>query len=170
MQTNEFIYKDITVTIELLKVQVIDSKDFALQWLREHIYNTPEQMFYDLKDRIFYINDKKGTEQLQSMQTLFSDKYNVHGLAGAGDCDCFTITVTVLSLLKGWNTKIILAGRSKKYPVHIYNRINDKPFDLTEPFYNSERNYPYKQVLEVSPEILNLDPITEFNRIIKKYY
>ena len=170
MRTNEFQYKNITVTIELLKVQIIDSVPYAREWLRENSYQNPETMFYDLKDRIFYVNDKKGVEQLQSMQTLFSDRDNIHGLSGAGDCDCFTITVTVLSLLLGWKTEIVLAGRSRKYPVHIYNRINGFSFDLTEPFFDRERNYPYKQAIPVSPVILKLSAKREFQRIIKKYY
>lgn len=111
---------------------------------------TPAELFDYLKSETVYINDPEGIELLQSMPTLFSEK-NIHGIYGAGDCDCFTLASLACFKAKRFtNYRIVLVGRSKSAPVHIYSELNGKPFDLTNNTYGAERNYPFKQVLPIS--------------------
>jgi hypothetical protein len=79
---------------------------------------------------------------------------NFWNVPGAGDCDCFTILALSMCVAHGWmDQEIVLAGRSKLSPVHIWSRIkwNGKwyDFDLTQPYFNSTRPYKFKQYLKV---------------------
>jgi len=142
-------YKDINVTLRALREQVIDSYEYC----KEHFqFRDPDEMFWVLKSNVKYKNDPPQVELLQTADTLFDN--NWHGSRGAGDCDCFTILVLACCMVNGWTqNKIVLAGRKKSAPSHIYSRtlFNDKWYtiDLTEPVINSERYYPYKQDLNV---------------------
>ena len=150
MAVAKYKYKDIDHTLKQLRRQTIDSYDFASETCPE--FNSPEDLFYWLKTQVIYKNDPPGVEYLQTMQTLYSDdKYN---RAGEGDCDCFVITTLACMKVNGWdNVFIILVGRDKSRPAHIYSgvEINGKMkyLDLTNPYYNMERNYKYKQILPV---------------------
>ena len=84
--------------------------------------------------------------------TLFKNNY--WGISGAGDCDCFSILVLAMCVAHGWNKQeIILAGRSKLMPVHIWTvvYVDGKRYsmDLTNAYCNVERNYKFTQVLPV---------------------
>jgi len=160
-------YKSIQQTIDFIKVQIIDSQDFAIDWLQDHPIGSPEELFYELKEKLYFTHDPKGVELLQTMQTLMT-RNNYHGLEGAGDCDCFVITVSILSLLLGFKTQVVLAGRSRKYPVHIYNIINNNYFDLTEKFFGRRRYYPYYQILDVKEKILRVNPEKYLNIVLSK--
>lgn len=144
-------YKDIHETMKYIKLQIIDSVPFACMTVPQ--FRKPSELFYWLKNRTRYKNDPEGTELLQSMQTMFRN--NWHGESGLGDCDCFTITAIASMIANQWHgLSIILVGREKSHPVHIYASIkwNGKTeiFDLTNPRYNFERkSYKYKQVLPV---------------------
>lgn len=144
-------YKGIADTMQHLKIQIIDSIDFALIEVPE--MEDPEELFYWLKERTSYKNDFKGVELLQSMQTLFNK--NCHGIPGAGDCDCFTITAVAAMIAQDWNNIYIdLVGRDKLQPVHIYASIDwrgkRQVFDLTNREFNYERSYPYHQQIKVN--------------------
>lgn len=110
----------------------------------------PAEVFDFLKSEVVYKHDPPGVELLQSMPTLFSED-NVHGIYGAGDCDCFTTASLASLCVKGYNSGlgIYLVGRSKDAPVHIYAAIHSIPFDLTNNKLGQERHYPYKQFLPV---------------------
>ena len=143
-------YTDINATMRGIRTQVIDSIDYVCENLPS--YSTPESMFNSLKSMVTYKNDPPGVELLQSVQTLFEQNY--WRIPGAGDCDCFSILVLTACLCNGWNQqRIVLAGRSKLAPVHIWSEVkhNGKWFamDLTQPFINSTREYKYKQYLYV---------------------
>ena len=102
-----------------IRTQVIDSID----WVQDNLprYRNPEQLFNNLKTMVTYKNDPPGVELLQSVPTLFEQNY--WGMRGAGDCDCFSILVLTCCLVHGWNDQeIILAGRSRLAPVHIWTR------------------------------------------------
>ena len=143
-------YTDINATMRGIRTQVIDSIDYVCENLPS--YSTPESMFNSLKSMVTYKNDPPGVELLQSVQTLFEQNY--WRIPGAGDCDCFSILVLTACLCNGWNEqRIVLAGRSKLAPVHIWSEVkhNGKwcAMDLTQPFINSTREYKYKQYLYV---------------------
>ena len=110
------------------------------------------KMFNYLKSITTYRNDPPGVELLQSVPTLLGNNY--WGVPGAGDCDCFSILVLTCCLVNGWNNQeIILAGRSKLAPVHIWTRVKYNgtwyDTDLTQSFINSVRPYKYTQTLKV---------------------
>lgn len=149
----ELPYKDINQVLRYLKIQIKDSVPYACRNLPR--FNNPEDLFAYLKKRVRYKNDKRGVEQLQTMQTLFNPRKNLHGIRGAGDCDCFTITAVASMLCQGWdNIYVLICGRQKSHPVHIYAVIywrgERKVFDLTNNRYNFEREgYKYYQEIPV---------------------
>ena len=143
-------YTDINATMCGIRTQVIDSLNYCAAEMPT--FNDPESMFKALKNMISYKNDPPGIELLQSVPTLFENNY--WGKRGAGDCDCFTILVLSMCVVHGWNKQqIVLAGRSKLAPVHIWTRVyfNNKWFDidLTEPYFNKRRDYKFVQYLNV---------------------
>jgi len=143
-------YIDINDTLHHIKVQTIDSINFANIVCPD--FEHPEDLFYWLKENTTYKNDPRDIELLQTMQTLFNKNY--HGIPGAGDCDCFTITAGACFIRCGWNYDIVLVGRDKRNPVHIYTLVyfKNKPyvFDLTNPKFNTERPYKYIQEIPVN--------------------
>lgn len=150
MAIAKYKYKNIDHTIKQLRRQVIDSYDFASKTCPE--FSSPEDLFYWLKKQVVYKNDPPGVEFLQTMQTLYSD--NKYNRAREGDCDCFVITTLACFKVNGWNNIfIVLAGRDRNKPAHIYSGIEVdgkiEYLDLTNPYYNMERNYKYKQILPI---------------------
>lgn len=144
-------YKDIHRTMIAIKIQILDSLDY-LDWFLPKIEKYNIQELWDtLKPTVKYVNDPKGTELLQTAETLYEK--NFHRIRGAGDCDCFTILTTAACIVLNFPSKIVLVGRTYKEPVHIYNKIWDgnqyQTFDLTnkQPFV--ERFYPIKNEIFV---------------------
>ena len=143
-------YTDINATMRGIRQQVVDSLEFCVNEMPR--FDDPEQMFKALKNMVVYKNDPPGTELLQSVPTLFKNNY--WGISGAGDCDCFSILVLAMCVAHGWNKQeIILAGRSKLMPVHIWTvvYVDGKRYsmDLTNAYCNVERNYKFTQILPV---------------------
>ena len=148
-------YKDLDDTLFHLKLQVKHSLPFARIVVPE--FSHPEELFDWLKKRVTYKNDPPSTELLQSMQTLLSGNY--WGIKGAGDCDCFTIATLASAIVNGWDDLyIVLVGRQKSHPVHIYSVIYWKGermvIDLTNKNFNQERDsYKYFQEIPVNWKI-----------------
>ena len=143
-------YTDINATMRGIRTQVIDSLNYCASEMP--IFETPEQMFNNLKNMVIYKNDPEGVELLQTVPTLFNANY--WGISGAGDCDCFSILVLSMCAVHKWNEQqIVLAGRSKLAPVHIWTRVkhNNKWFDmdLTQPYFNTTRKYKFLQYINV---------------------
>ena len=143
-------YTDINATMRGIRTQIIDSLEYCVNNMPR--FSDPAQMFSTLKNLITYKNDPQGIELLQTVQTLFED--NFWGIKGAGDCDCFTILAISCCIANGWNeNSIILCGRSKLAPVHIYSTVtvNGERYimDLTNAYINIERKYKFKQELKV---------------------
>lgn len=144
---DKYLYRSIQDTMVQLINQINDSIDYA----HEHCprFDNPCQLYNYLKTETIFKHDPPGVELLQSMPTMMSGRYT--GIAGAGDCDCLTITTTACMISQGWDNIIIyLVGRKKSYPVHIYNGIiwknKETPFDLTSKMgYGTERPYKYRQ-------------------------
>jgi hypothetical protein len=105
------------------------------------------EVWQALRPRVTYRDDPEGTELFQSYQTLFYD--NHHGHAGAGDCDCFALATLAVCTVNRLRCQIVLAGRSRKWPVHIYNIVEGRIFDLTQPKIDLVKKYPYLQTLNV---------------------
>lgn len=143
-------YTDINATMRGIRRQVLDSLDYCQNEMPR--FDTPKQMFDNLKLMVTYKNDPDGIELLQCVPTLFDQNY--WGVSGAGDCDCFSILVLSMCAVHGWNKQqIVLAGRSKLAPVHIWTRVyfNKKWYDmdLTQPYCDSTRKYKFVQHLDV---------------------
>lgn len=144
MKTGRIPYRDINHTMRALKQQVIDSLQFAETF---PLFNSPRDLFNWMKDRTTFKNDPKRVERLQTLQTLWDS-------GGYGDCDCFVISLLAICWTQGpayQDLRVILAGREKTAPVHIYNKIiyegEEFVMDLTQPRFNSERDYKYTQEL-----------------------
>jgi hypothetical protein len=145
-------YKSLKHTLQSLKIQVEDSLPFIGDFIPDTIQN-PEQLFYFLKDLTTYKKDPVKRELLQTVQTLLS-KNNWHGVPGQGDCDCFTILALTACKYLGFEPqKVVLVGNSKFSPSHIYSLVYDQSknrlcsMDLTNPYYDMERPYKFKQTL-----------------------
>lgn len=143
-------YTDINATMKGIRTQVLDSLDYCANEMPQ--FSNPHEMFNTLKNMVVYHNDPQGTELLQSVPTLFENNY--WGIRGAGDCDCFSILVLSMCAVHQWpKQQIVLAGRSKKAPVHIWTRVNFEgnwyEMDLTQPYFNTIRKYKFVQHLDV---------------------
>jgi hypothetical protein len=143
-------YTDINAVMKGIRTQVLDSFFYCKNEMPT--FQDPEEMFNNLRNMITYKNDPPGIELLQSVPTLFEDNY--HGISGAGDCDCFSILVLSMCAVHGWSDQeIILAGRTKLAPVHIWTRVKHGgkwfDMDLTQTYFNTSRDYKYIQKLKV---------------------
>jgi hypothetical protein len=143
-------YTNINATMEGIRTQVLDSLFYCKNEMPR--FKDPESMFNNLRQMITYKNDPPGVELLQTVGTLFNDNY--HGIPGAGDCDCFSILVLSMCAVHGWNDqRIILAGRTKLAPVHIWTQVKFNgvwyDMDLTQTYFNTSRKYKYIQKMNV---------------------
>lgn len=149
-------YKSLDETLGYLKIQVIDSIPYASQVCPK--VKDPRELFRWLKSKVRYQNDPAGTELLQTMPTMFRN-------GGRGDCDCFVITTLACLIVNGFtDIKIILVGRRRAFPVHIYTIVYEDGkrivFDLTNKRYNYERpGYNYFQELPVNWEKWNINKL-----------
>jgi len=150
MAVSRYKYKNINDTLRMLILQVVDSYEYAFQVCPK--FNNPEQIFNWLKLNTTFRDDPPGQELLQTMPTMFEGK--IHRTPGGGDCDCFVIAGIACLKINGFDDiAIILCGRDKVAPVHIYLRVLDgeewKVFDLTNRYYNEMRPYRYSQFLRI---------------------
>lgn len=145
-------YKDLNHALNLFRGQIIEGLPYAINQCPK--FTSTESLFNWLKIRTKYKHDPNNIELFQTLPTLL-DK-NFHNITGAGDCDCFTIAVLTLLIANGfYNCGIVLVGRNKFNPVHIYAYVidennNTKFLDLTNNIYNYERIYPYKQKIKLN--------------------
>jgi hypothetical protein len=143
-------YTDINATMRGIRTQVVDSLEYCVN--KMPTFQDPEQMFNTLRNLVTYKNDPEGIELLQSVPTLMEQ--NFWGISGAGDCDCFSILILSMCCAHNWNDQeIVLAGRNKVAPVHIWTRVKFKgswyDMDLTQKYFNTCREYKFKQFLKV---------------------
>jgi len=149
MAQSKVIYKDINQVLKGMRTQVIDSLDYCVNELPK--FQNPEQLFEFCRLTTTYKKDPTGIELLQSVPTLYDNNY--WGKSGAGDCDCFTILTLALCIANGWNDNyIVLVGRKKVAPVHVYSAVvfngNLITLDLTNPYPGIERDYKYRQFVK----------------------
>lgn len=143
-------YKDINDTLYWIVEQAKASYPYAVENFNQQ---TPEQLFKTFRLITQYKSDPKDRELIQSLPTMLED--NWHGISGAGDCDCFVTGLIAMLWATGvYDIDIVLAGRNRRVPKHIYLYIYDNAgnryvMDATEPFFNSERYYPFTQALPV---------------------
>lgn len=142
-------YQDINQVMKAMREQIIDSLQYCIDELPQ--FNNPVELFEFCKLVTTYTKDPYGTELLQSVPTLFDN--NWHGRSGAGDCDCFTILTIALCKAQGWNDNyIVLVGRKKIAPVHVYSAVRHGgklyTLDLTNPYPDIERDYKYRQFVK----------------------
>jgi hypothetical protein len=143
-------YESLEDVLKYIKLQIIESIPYAKSTLPR--FTNPMELFYYLHDRVTYMSDPVTIELIMTMKTMMEGTRT--GVPGAGDCDDFTITAAASLYAQGWEKmEIVLAGRTKAAPVHIYLRIRHDydwyVFDLTEPEFNLERKYAYYQNLEL---------------------
>lgn len=141
---------DINQTMKGIHTQVCDSLDYCAS--KMPVYDNPYQMYYGLLSMVKYKNDPKNIELLQSVPTLFDANY--WGTPGMGDCDCMSILVLSMCSVHHWHhQRIVLCGRSKVYPVHIFTEVEFDgkwyTMDLTKRLFNAHRDYPFYQHLYV---------------------
>ena len=144
-------YQSLNHSLALLKKQVLSGIPYAVKELPK--FDTPEQIFSWFKERIKYKSDPQGVELFQSLPTFFKNNYWGKDKSGYGDCDCFTIAILTVLLANGfYNCGIVLVGRNKKNAVHIYAYVDDngrrKYMDLTNKYFNSERDYSHRQEIK----------------------
>ena len=145
-------YIDLEDTLIHMKYQVQDSIAYARKIIPK--FNTPEELYYWLREKVQYMNDPKDRELLMSLQT-FCDGTRT-GTAWGGDCDDFTIaSLSALHVNNFLPAYLILVGRKNIAPTHVYAGVKDGrgivPFDLTNEDYGYERrNYKYQQILPFS--------------------
>ena len=142
-------YKDINQVMRAMREQIAGSIPYCLDELPT--FRDPQAMFEFCRLITTYHSDPPGVELIQSVPTLLDN--NFWGIPGAGDCDCFTILTVALCIANGWNENyIVLVGRKKIAPVHVYSatRFNGKliTLDLTNPYPNIERPYKYRQLVK----------------------
>jgi len=142
-------YKDINHTLKGLRTQIIDSLDYCADC--DFYYNDPRQMYYNLLPMIKYKNDPPGVELIQTVDTLLNRNY--HGIPGAGDCDCFTVLTCAVACLNNWKQRIVLCGRTKSGPVHIFSQVfwdgKWRTVDLTARLYDTHKKYKFYQYLPI---------------------
>ena len=143
-------YINLNDTLRKFKIQVIEGIPYAKKNLPE--FTDPQQIFDYLKLRTKYKHDPEGVELFQTLPTLLENNY--HGQSGLGDCDCFSLALcTVLAANNFKNFGIVLVGRNRLTPVHIYCYVIDangdkKYLDLTNKYYDQTRSYPYRQEIQ----------------------
>jgi len=142
-------FENINQTLKGIHTQVCDSLEYCANEMP--VYDNPLQMYYGLLPLVKYKNDPPGIELLQSVPTLFDNNY--WGISGAGDCDCMSILVLSMCAVHGWSRqRIVLCGRTKSYPVHIFTEVFYKgkwhTMDLTRKLYNTHKEYKFYQLLE----------------------
>lgn len=144
-------YSDITEAMQAWMVQVVDSIPFAERFLPN--LSTPYELWNMLRPLLTFKHDPKNTELFQMFPTLINNNY--HGISGAGDCDCFVIATLASYYAMRWKfpARVVLAGRNKRTPVHIYMQIQYnkewQTLDFTQCCFNDERHYPYVQYLKI---------------------
>jgi hypothetical protein len=164
-------YKDLNYALRKLRTQIIDGLPYAMTECPR--FNSPEEIFTWLKQRTVYKKDPKNRELFQCLPTLLEKDLNKHGVPGAGDCDCFTIAALTLLTANGFhnldgdNCGIVLVGRNRFVPVHIYVYANTKfgnqILDLTNQWFDYERpGYNYYQEIP-----FKLNPLEEKNMILE---
>lgn len=138
-----------TKVMKLFQLQVLSGVPYAK--------NDRPEGFRDLQDlwrfyrpKIKYVNDPDGNELFQAYQTLLGPG-NIHGIPGAGDCDCFSLMTATVCEAHGIDYKIRVVGRSKAAPVHIYTLVSGVVVDFTQPEIGRARHYPYKQDFDLCP-------------------
>jgi len=139
-------YRNLTHTLGMLKLQVIDSMKDVPQFVPDYI-QTPSQLFYHFKSLVTYKKDPIGKEYIQQVGTLMDN-------AGFGDCDCFSVLALAGQAYCNFTPHYVnLAGNRKGAPSHIYTSCFDEEknrvcvFDLTNARYDYERSYKFKQSL-----------------------
>lgn len=142
-------YPGLNESLKHLRVQVIHSLPYAVRNCPKDL-KTPEAVFKYCKEKFIYKSDPIGVELFQTVPTLLTA--NVLGTPGSGDCDDATIFVLTILLINGFsNCGIVLTGRQKSNPTHIYAYCDDngtrKILDLTNKNFNEERPYPFKQFI-----------------------
>lgn len=142
-------YEDLNDVLLHIKIQIQESIDFARQYCPD--VSDPRELFYWLHDRVKYMSDPVTIELIMTMETMMNGTRT--GVPGGGDCDDFTITGVASLIACGFeDVQIVLAGRRKDNPVHIYCRVKYGgdwyAFDLTNEQFDYERNYKYIQNLD----------------------
>ena len=142
-------YQDINHTLKGLRTQILDSIDYCAE--NNFYYDNPREMYYNILPLIKYKNDPPGVELIQTVPTLLEDNY--HGTPGAGDCDCFTVLTCAIGAINNWKQRIVLCGRTKNGPVHIFSQVffngRWQTVDLTARLYDTHKKYKFYQYLPI---------------------
>lgn len=141
------------ISLRDVLTQMIRQAEKDVLWMKGQIpsyINSPAQLFYWLESITSYQDDPENIELIQSPRSLFEK--NWYGVPGRGDCDCFTVLTICCLLAMGYKRSDIyikLVGRTRSLPKHVYVEFQGTPFDLTNPVYGYERNYPYCDLISI---------------------
>jgi len=117
------IIEDLTL-MEVLQLIVVQARKGYKYAATLGAPSNPDNLYYWLKSRVTFVDDHINYEQLQQIETLLGPN-NVHGIKGAGDCDCFTIAMLSLLYNAGYNSAyLVLVGNNLKEPTHIFPAID----------------------------------------------
>ena len=162
-------YRNLDYALRKLRTQIIEGLPYAVENCPQ--FTSPEQIFNWLRLHTVYKKDPKNVELFQCLPTLLDGSRT--GTPGAGDCDCFTIALLTLLTANGFHNLngddcgIILAGRNRFVPVHIYAYAvidgEKKILDLTNQYFDYERpGYSYKQEIP-----FKINPLEEKKMILE---
>lgn len=145
-------YISLAHTLTEIKRAAIAGLPFCSNFVPGILNSDPEGLFYFLKEKTSYQKDPPGIELLQQPETLLTKK-NYWGKPGAGDCDCFTIlSLACLQIIGQKKLRVVLVGKNRNNPTHIYSAFgsgeNYRTFDLTNNFFDFERKYNFRQILD----------------------
>ena len=139
-------------TLKYMKIQVIDSIPYVKYKFPR--LRTAKDIYNYCKGLVRFREDPPGSEFVMKVQSLFNPKINPHGFSGAGDCDDFTVLSLACLFANGFRDNfVVIAGRTKSAPVHVYaaTKVNGKfiPIDLTNSEMIERGGYKYRQILPI---------------------
>jgi hypothetical protein len=152
-------------TVQLIERQASahENVNFANKYFGN--LNNGFEIYKAVKPKVIFKNDPPNLETVQGITTLFDESKNIHGISGAGDCDCFTSILASIAKANKLPYTYILQGNEK--PTHITISIKGTVCDLTNNIPNYLRPYTKTQTIEPMYVQLSDEPayaLSDFGR------
>ncbi|NBV41851.1 hypothetical protein EBR96_03680, partial [bacterium] len=147
-----------------------------IEYAKRFKFRDLRDLYWQLKRLTRFKHDPNGGETVQQIRTLFGSK-NVHGIIGAGDCDCFTSAILSIAFANRIPARVVILGNRPKKPTHVYPELfwNNKwrAVDLTADSYDVIRPYKYRQTFNnmdvtLADDELSARPFRRLGRLAKK--
>lgn len=139
-------------TVQLIDQQAGSCENVAYAQKYFGGLNNGAQIWNKVKPLVTFKRDPPTVDTIQGITTFFDPAKNIHGLPGAGDCDCYTSILASICKANNLQYTYIIQGNGK--PSHIAISINGFICDLT----NNRPNYlrPYTQTQNIKPMYVQL--------------